>query len=53
MAFLNDYIDECLQNKHIFLEDFLQDIQPSEFDMKFNGTEVELKFTFEIDEEDQ
>ena len=35
------------------MDGFLQDIQPSDFDMRFDGEQIELKFTFEVDEEDE
>jgi hypothetical protein len=53
MAFLNDFMDQSLENKLVFMDGFLQDIQPSDFDMRFDGDQIELKFTFEVDEEDE
>jgi hypothetical protein len=53
LAFLNDFMDQSLENKLVFMDGFLQDIQPSDFDMRFDGEQIELKFTFEVDEEDE
>lgn len=53
LAFLNDYIDECPENRSICMPDFLQEIEPCNFDMKFDGEEVELKFVYEIDGDDE
>lgn len=37
LAFINDYMDECSKNKAICMEEFLQDIKPTDFNMKFDG----------------
>lgn len=50
LAFLKDYIDQCFANKNIFIQDFLQDIVPSKYEMKVDGSEINIKLTFDIDE---
>ena len=50
LAFLKDYIDECFTNKNIFIQDFLQDIVPSKYEMKVDCSEINIKLTFDIDE---
>ena len=46
LAFLKDYIEESANKKETFLEDFMQDIVPTQFDMKVNENEVDLTFKF-------
>jgi hypothetical protein len=50
LAFLKDYIDECFTYKNIFIQDFLQDIVPSKYEMKVDSSEINIKLTFDIDE---
>ena len=52
LAFLKDFVEECVTNKETFLQNFMQDIVPTDIDMKVNENEINLKFCFEIDEED-
>jgi len=37
LAFIHDYIDGCTENKDICMPEFLEDIKPHNFDMRFNG----------------
>lgn len=37
LAFINDYMDECPYNSGICIPEFLQDVKPIDFDMRFDG----------------
>jgi hypothetical protein len=50
---LQDYVQQCAKSHEVFLEDFMQDIQPTKFDMKVADETVHLTFGYEIDEEDE
>lgn len=54
LAWVNDFLQQCLKNKEVFLSDFLQELEPISFDAKFNHEEKEIDviLKFKVDNED-